>query len=26
VVPAALFRDDTAGALAHYGEHVIGRL
>jgi len=26
VVPAALFRDDTRGALAHYGEHVIGRL
>jgi len=26
VIPAALFRDDAPGALAHYGEHVIGRL
>ncbi len=26
VIPAALFPGDTAGALAHYGEHVIGRL
>ena len=26
VIPAALFRDDTPGALAHYGDHVIGRL
>lgn len=26
VLPAALFRDGTAEALAHYGEHVIARL
>jgi probable F420-dependent oxidoreductase len=26
VIPAALFRDDTRSALAHYGEHVIDRL
>ncbi len=26
VIPAALFRGDTTDALAHYGDHVIGRL
>jgi probable F420-dependent oxidoreductase len=26
VIPAALFQGDTPGVLAHYGEHVIGRL
>ena len=26
VIPAALFPGDSPGALAHYGDHVIGRL